>query len=65
MNRKIDRVTNLFNETVRYSSKTYFYEEIQNHKRQLTKMNKKIELLEKRNNLYERQLKLERIRSHN
>ena len=34
MNRKISKVHNLFEDTLRYSSKTYFYEEIQSQKRQ-------------------------------
>ena len=31
MNRKIAKVNTLFQDTLRYSSKTYFYEEIQRH----------------------------------
>ena len=48
MNRKLNKVNTLFLDTLRYSSKTYFFEEVQSQKTKNANHLKQISLLEKR-----------------
>jgi len=45
MGKKIKKVTSLFKDTLLYSSKTYFLEEIYRQKEQNTKLEEKVHLL--------------------
>ena len=58
MNRKLNKVNILFLDTLRYSNKTYFFEEIQNQQSKNESLEKQIDLLEKRQVLYQKQIEI-------
>lgn len=58
MNRKLNKVNTLFLDTLRYSNKTYFFEEIQNQQSKNESLEKQINLLEKRQVLYQKQIEI-------
>ena len=54
MNRKVNKVNTLFLDTLRYSNKTYFFEEVQSQKSKTESLQRQIVLLEKRQVLYKK-----------
>ena len=54
MNRKLNKVNTLFLDTLRYSNKTYFFEEVQSQKTKTESYQRQVVLLEKRQALYKK-----------
>lgn len=65
MNRKLNKVNTLFLDTLRYSNKTYFFEEVQSQKSKTESLQRQIVLLEKRQVLYKKQIQLLQLKSGN
>ena len=65
MNRKVNKVNTLFLDTLRYSNKTYFFEEVQSQKSKTESLQRQIVLLEKRQVLYKKQIELLSLRHGN
>ena len=65
MNRKLNKVNTLFLDTLRYSNKTYFFEEVQSQKSKTESLQRQIVLLEKRQVLYKKQIQLLQQKSGN
>ena len=56
LSRKIGKVTNLFHDTLLYSSKTYFLDVVNRQTKEIDDLNKKINILQAKNEIYSRQL---------
>ena len=65
MNRKLNKVNTLFLDTLRYSNKTYFFEEVQSQKSKTESLQRQIVFLEKRQVLYKKQIELLQLRHGN